>query len=53
MDKENVSNVSPENVTYSRKPYQKPELKEFGDIRALTMNGGPSRAEGASGKGHT
>jgi hypothetical protein len=52
LDKE-PSKAPSEDVTYSRKPYEKPELKEFGDVRTLTMNGGPSRAEGSSGKLHT
>jgi len=49
MDK-NVPKVSPEKM-HLRKPFQKPELKKFGDVRLLTrMSGGSFIGEGASGR---
>jgi len=51
MDGANSSKALPENVMHSRKPYQKPDLREFGDVRLLTMmSGGSSVSEGQSGK---
>jgi len=46
-----ASKLSSEKVTRPRKPYQKPDLREFGDVRLLTrMSGGSFISEGQSGK---
>ena len=42
MTKQNIEAIPTENSKTKKKDYRRPELKTYGDIRAVTQGGGPS-----------